>query len=87
MPQSFSAMRRDAVDLLLATFPVLPFDADAMRAYRGIVASVGFSRRKVADRMVAATAIAHDLTLITMNGKDFSDIPGLPLTIWSSPAT
>ncbi len=82
----FSAIRRDAVDLLLATFTVLPFDAEAVRAYRGIVASVGFSRRKVADRMVAATAIAHDLTLITINGSDFSDIPGLSLMIWPSPA-
>lgn len=80
----FKDIRRNAVDLLLANFTILPFDAAAMRAYRGIVANVGFSRRKVADRMVAATAVAHGLTLITMNGRDFGNIPGLSLTIWPS---
>ncbi len=81
-----SGIRRGAVDLLLANFAILPFDANAMLAYRAIVTSVGFSRRKVADRMIAATAIAHELSLITMNRGDFSDIPGLALTIWPSPA-
>ena len=78
--------RRRAVETLLATLTVLPFDVDAADSYGRIIAAVGFSRRKVADRMVAATAIAHGLTLITMNGSDFSDIPGLSRTIWPSPA-
>jgi predicted nucleic acid-binding protein len=79
-------LRRRAVDLLLARIEVLPFDAQAVAVYRGIVAARGYSRRRVADRMIAATAIVHDLTLITMNGRDFGDIPGLALTIWPSPA-
>jgi tRNA(fMet)-specific endonuclease VapC len=35
--------------------------------------------------MIAATALAHDLTLITMNGKDFRDLPGLKLVEWETP--
>lgn len=77
--------RRRALDALLARLTVLPFDAEAAASYGRIVEVAGFSRRKVADRMVAATALAHGLTLITMNGSDFSDIPGLSLTIWASP--
>ena len=77
--------RRPAVDLMLKSFTVLPFDAEAIGAYRTILVGAGYSRRKVTDRMVAATALVHDLVLITMNGRDFADIPGLRLDIWSSP--
>jgi len=80
-------LRRLAVDVLLARIEVLPFDAQAVAVYRRIVAARGYSRRRVADRMIAATAIVHDLTLITMNGRDFSDIPGLALTIWPNPVS
>ena len=71
---------------MLNAVQTLPFDTTAAVAYRNIVAATGFSRRKIPDRMIAATAIAHDLTLITMNGKDFSDIPGSRTETWPSPA-
>ena len=32
--------------------------------------------------MIAAQAIARNLTLVTMNGGDFSDIEALTLEIW-----
>ncbi len=76
---------RRAVDAFLANLTILPFDTDAVAAYRHIVITAGYSRRKIADRMVAATALVHDLTLITMNGRDFADIPGLGLEVWPSP--
>lgn len=41
-----------------------------------------FSRRRIIDRMIAAQALLHDATLVTMNGEDFKDIPGLKLLIW-----
>lgn len=78
--------RRRSLDALLAAATVLPFDAEAALAYRRIVAAAGFSRRKIPDRMIAATALAHGLTLITMNGRDFGDIAELSLEIWPSPA-
>ena len=81
-----AANRRRAVDALLEMLTVIPFDTVAADAYRRIVEAIGHSRRKVGDRMIAATAIVHDLTLITMNGRDFSDIPGLSLMVWPNPA-
>lgn len=83
---TFQAERRLTLDTLLETVTVLAFDSPVVAIYRDIVARIGFSRRKVADRMIAATALAHDLTLVTMNGRDFADVPDLRLDVWSSPA-
>jgi len=80
-----AAKRRAALDVMLAAFPILPFDTICALAYRHIVEAVGFSRRKVVDRMIAATALAHRLTLITLNGADFADVPGLDLEVWPAP--
>lgn len=80
-----AAERRLTLNTLLATVTVLPFDGVEVAAYGRIVAALGFSRRKVADRMIAATALAHDLKLITMNGRDYAGIPGLRLEVWPSP--
>ena len=34
--------------------------------------------------MIVATALVHDLTLVTMNGADFNDIAGLKLEVWDA---
>lgn len=49
----------------LAAFPILPFDAGCVAAYRVIVETVGYSKRKVIDRMIAATALVHGMRVIT----------------------
>lgn len=77
--------RRAAVDALLDEMTVLEFNASVVGAYRQIIEAVGFSRRRVIDRLIAATAIVNDLTLITINGPDFRDIPGLKLEVWPAP--
>lgn len=82
----FTAERRLTLDTLLEAVTVLPFDEHTALAYRRIVAATGYSRRKIADRMIAATAIVHSLTLVTMNASDFSGIPSLEFTVWPWPA-
>ncbi|QMW23005.1 PIN domain-containing protein [Sandaracinobacteroides saxicola] len=77
-----SSRRRARLDLLLTQVRVLPFQRDAVRVYRAIVEASGFSRRKVIDCMIAATAIVHDLPLATLNPGDFKDIPGLSVENW-----
>lgn len=77
-----AARRRQRLDVLLATLPVLAFDDAAAEAYRAILTQTGFSRRKIVDRMIAAQALAIDATLVTLNGGDFRDIAGLKLLEW-----
>lgn len=76
------AQRRAFIDLMLSRFQLLVFDAACASIYRTIVERCGFSRPRTLDRMIAATAMMHDLTLATLNGADFRDIPGLRLEVW-----
>jgi predicted nucleic acid-binding protein len=77
--------RRALLDQVLSYVTTLDFRAQEIAAYRRIVATTGYSRRKTADRMTAATALAHGLTLVTLNGRDFRDVPGLKLLEWKRP--
>jgi tRNA(fMet)-specific endonuclease VapC len=74
--------RRARVDALLPTFQMLPFGDSSITAYRRIVEALGYSRRKMLDRMIAAQAIVHRATLVTCNADAFREIPGLNLLEW-----
>lgn len=37
------------------------------------------------DLLIGATALVHDLTLVTHNTRDFANIPGLRLMDWTAP--
>jgi predicted nucleic acid-binding protein len=75
-------MRRARLDAILAGIPAIAFDDAAAAAYGAIVAHAGYSRRKLVDRMIAAQAIVHRASLVTMNAEDYADIPGLSLVAW-----
>jgi tRNA(fMet)-specific endonuclease VapC len=77
-----AGVRRPRLDAILAALPVLAFDDTAADAYRQIVESAGYSRRKILDRMIAAQALVHRATLVTRNAADFRDVPGLDLMVW-----
>ena len=77
--------RRLGLQRVLAGVAVIDCDLAVARVYGDIVAAGGFSRTRVLDRMIAATAIVHDLTLITINGDEFRDIPSLSLEAWPAP--
>lgn len=62
----------------------IPFTVREVEAYESIIAATGFSRRLVIDRMIAATALANDLALATLNPRDFRNIPGLTVEDWSA---
>jgi predicted nucleic acid-binding protein len=75
-------VRRARLAAVLSSIPALSFDEPEADAYRAIVEAAGYSRRKLLDRMVAAQALAHHATLVTQNGADFRDVPGLQLLEW-----
>ena len=80
-----AAFRRIATDELLYAMPILPLSPAIVRVYAGIIAARGFSRPRIIGRLIAATAIINDLTLITVNGDDFRDVPDLRLEVWPAP--
>lgn len=73
---------RQGNDTLYGQLEMLGFDVPEADAYAAIVRHTGHSRRRTLDRLIAATAIVHDLTLATINGDDFRDVPGLSLEVW-----
>jgi len=77
-----AGIRRPRLDAILTTLPVLAFDDTAADAYREIVAAVGYSRRKLLDRLIAAQALVHRATLVTLDPGDFRDVPGLDVLSW-----
>src|SRR5687767_7012769 len=80
-----AAVLRPRLDLILDQFEILPFTVSEAVAYGRIVERFGYSRRRVIDRMIAATAIVADATLITLNPADFAGIPGLVIEDWTEP--
>ena len=84
---AWASVRRANLDAMLRHMASLDFGEAEIAAYRAIVAEAGYSRRRVVDRMIAATAIANGLTLATLNPADVRDIPGLALEAWPSPAS
>lgn len=77
-----ATVRRLRLDRLLEAFEVLPFEDRCAEAYRQIVEARGFSRPRVLDRMIAATALAAGTMLATCNAADFRDVPGLEVLDW-----
>lgn len=77
-----TSVRRARLDAILAAIPTLAFDDVAADVYGGIVAQCGYSRRKLLDRMIAAQALVHRATVVTLNKSDFADVPGLDLLGW-----
>ena len=81
-----AARRRHArLGELLQDVQLLDLDRPVVEVYGGLIATIGFSRPRILDRLIAATAIVHDLTLVTINAPDFRDIPGLKLEVWPAP--
>lgn len=67
-----------AVQHFTEEVPVLPFDMAAAQHY----ARLQFERRSF-DRLIAAHALSCDLIVVTGNGKDFADVPGLKVENWT----
>jgi len=74
-----------------ASFEPLPFDVAEARAFGRVAASLRRAGRTSAarafDAMIAATALAHGLTLHTVNPRDFVGIDELSLMAVPHPAT
>jgi predicted nucleic acid-binding protein len=75
------ARRQDRLQRVEAVFDPIPFDVEAARAYgrihAAVVASGRRSRGRFADLLIASTALAGDLPLLTRNPDDFTGLAEL----------
>src|SRR5579871_3189108 len=75
------ARRLEILQRAESEFAPLPFDAEAARIYGRVSAAILAAgrkpRRRIADLMIAATAIAEDLPLYTTNPGDYAGLEKL----------
>lgn len=61
---------------------ILPFDAPVADRWGRLVAAAGRPLPAI-DSLLAATALVHDLVLVTRNSRDFSDVPVELINPWA----
>ncbi|MEI6415406.1 MAG: type II toxin-antitoxin system VapC family toxin [Pseudomonadota bacterium] len=69
---------------LFDDFPSLPFDDEAALRLGDIRAQLARRGTPIGpyDLQIAAIAVAHGLTVVTHNTREFSRVPGLMLEDW-----
>lgn len=79
--KSNSAKLAERVDLILSALEILPLETPADRQYASLrhhlTCQIGPN-----DLLIAAHALANDLTVITANFGEFSRVPGLKVENW-----
>jgi tRNA(fMet)-specific endonuclease VapC len=78
------ARRSAFVEGLLQRFPVLDIDLATARAHARVWADLAAAGIRVGpnDSWLAATALAHGLTLVTANVRELERVPGLDVEGW-----
>ena len=67
---------------LIEDIPVAPFDAAAAVAYGTIREATRERKKDHLDKLIAAHAVALNVTLVTNNERDFAHYPGLQVDNW-----
>lgn len=72
---------RNINERVLAAVTVLPYDQQVARVYGEVAAALESRGRRLADAdmQIAATALHHDLELVTGNVRHFDRVPGLKI--------
>ncbi len=78
------ARRSAFVEAILERFPLLPVDLATARAHAGVWAELAAAGTLIGphDLWLAATCLAHDLTMVTANLREFPRVPGLTIEVW-----
>jgi tRNA(fMet)-specific endonuclease VapC len=82
------AKRSAFVEALLERFPLLPIDLATARAHAQVWAELAATGKMIGpnDLWLAATGLAHGLTVVTANVREFTRVPGLAVEVWGEPA-
>jgi tRNA(fMet)-specific endonuclease VapC len=87
MRRTAPARRLEGLRAMLADVVVLEVTPSISEAYGKLQAHLLDIGRPgpAMDMMIAATALVHDLTLVTHNTQDFANVPGLRVIDWLIP--
>lgn len=77
-----SARERRNLAALVEDIQVVPFDASAATAYGPIRTATRDRKKDHLDKLIAAHAVALDVSLVTNNERDFLAYPGLKIENW-----
>jgi tRNA(fMet)-specific endonuclease VapC len=71
--------RRSFIYGLLPDFPLINFGREEAEIHAKITAALDVSGQRIGayDSMIAATAVAHDWSIATLNLSEFQRVPGL----------
>jgi tRNA(fMet)-specific endonuclease VapC len=80
------ARRSAFVEGILERFPLLEIDLATARAHARVWAELSESGRLVGshDLWLASACIAHGLTMVTSNVREFARVPGLVVETWTT---
>ena len=84
--KSGSSTLADRIDLLLSALEILPLETPADRHYGAVRQQLARQGTSIGpnDLLIAAQALALDLTVVTANVQEFSRVPGLGVENWLS---
>ena len=84
--KSGSTKLSDRVDLILSALDVLPLESPVDRHYGEVRQQLERRGTPIGpnDLLIAAHALALELTVITANAREFSRVPGLRVENWLS---
>lgn len=82
------ARRSAFAEALLERFPLLPIDLATARAHAQVWAELAAAGQMIGpnDLWLAATGLAHGLTMVTANIRELARVPGLAVEVWREPA-
>ena len=72
------------VESVFTEIPVLPIDLAIARSHAQVWSNLEVRGKMIGthDLWIAATCLAHGLTLVTKNTREFKSVPGLRLEVW-----
>ena len=79
------AKRSAFVEGILERFPLLSVDLATARAHAQVWTQLRQAGAIIGphDMWLAATCVAHGLTMVTANVREFARVPGLEVEVWS----
>ncbi|MGH7573193.1 MAG: PIN domain-containing protein [Gemmatimonadota bacterium] len=82
---AMQSRRAAFVEASIGSLPLLPVDLPIARVHARLWADLSAQGSFIGphDTWLAATCLAHDLTMLTANAREFNRVKGLEVEIWS----